>query len=100
MVLAAWRRAHLGATDGNRDVEGGDAMTPPEIAERLRALSEEMEAIACAIDYYGGFAEWAKRRHELTLFRVVARVWANEIDAENKSTSLRTPKFGFRKIGG
>jgi hypothetical protein len=55
--------------------------TKAEIAARLRALSEEMAFIALAMDYYGGLAALAQHGKELAGAGVIAREWADEIEA-------------------
>lgn len=59
------------------------APTQTEIATRLRALAVEMDDIAVAMDYYGGFAEWAKHGREIAGAGGIARQWADEIEAES-----------------
>lgn len=62
-----------------------DGNCPPsrlEIAARLRRLADEMDAIAVAMDYYGGFAEWAQHGREIAGAGAVARQWAGEIEGE------------------
>lgn len=55
-------------------------MTKSEISERLRVLTEEMYNLAAAMDYYGGFSEWAQYGKELAGAASIARQWADEID--------------------
>ena len=50
-----------------------------EIARRLVELAEEMDSLATAMDYYGGFAEWAKHGREIAGAGNLARQWAEEI---------------------
>jgi hypothetical protein len=80
-------------TPVTREMEGrGDPMTksqlsqdtPPthsDISARLRSLADEMDNIAVAMDYYGGFAEWAQHGREIAGAGAIARQWADEIDA-------------------
>lgn len=51
-----------------------------EIASRLRKLAEDMGELAVAMDYYGGFSEWAKHGRELAGAGETARQWADEIE--------------------
>lgn len=55
-------------------------ITKPEIAARLRRLADEMDDIAACMDYYGGFAEWAKHGREIAGAGSIARQWAAEIE--------------------
>lgn len=57
--------------------------TRTEIAARLRVLADEMDDIAAAMDYYGGFAEWAQHGREIAGAGNIARQWAAEIEAAN-----------------
>lgn len=57
--------------------------TPGEIAKRLRALAEGMEQVAAEMDYFGGFAEWAKHGREIAGAGAIARQWAEEIEKQN-----------------
>lgn len=57
--------------------------TPLEIAKRLRALADEMDGISVAMDYYGGFSEWAQHGREIAGAGAIARQWADEIEAAN-----------------
>jgi hypothetical protein len=56
--------------------------TPGEIAKRLRRLADDMEQVSAEMDYYGGFAEWAKHGREIAGAGAVARQWAEEIEAQ------------------
>lgn len=54
-------------------------MTKDQIAERLIKLSCDMEEIGAAMDYYGGFAEWARHSVELIGAAAIAKKWGREI---------------------
>lgn len=58
-------------------------MTQLEIASRLRKLADEMDEIAVAMDYYGGFADWSQHGREIAGAGKIARQWAGEIEAYN-----------------
>lgn len=68
--------------DGRRATPS-DGSTYLEIAAQLRNLAEKMGAVAVAMDYYGGFADWAKHAKELAGAGEIARQWAVEIEASN-----------------
>lgn len=53
--------------------------TKEEIAARLIKLADEMEDIAVAMDYYGGFAQWSRHGREMAGAGTIARNWAKEI---------------------
>jgi hypothetical protein len=55
-------------------------MSKAHIAARLRALAREMDDIAAAMDYYGGFAEWSEHGREIAGAGNIARQWADEIE--------------------
>lgn len=57
-------------------------MTKDQIAEELLALSYKMQDIAVAMDYYGGFAEWARHSEELMGAASIAKQWGREIAKE------------------
>jgi hypothetical protein len=57
--------------------------TKIDIAARLRKLADEMDDIAVAMDYYGGFSEWAQHGREIAGAGTIARQWAGEIEASN-----------------
>jgi hypothetical protein len=57
--------------------------TKMDIAARLRKLADEMDDIAVAMDYYGGFLEWARHGREIAGAGTIARQWAGEIEASN-----------------
>lgn len=59
-------------------------MTREEIAERLLKLSYDMQDIAVAMDYYGGFASWAEHGVELMGAASVAKQWGREILNDSK----------------
>ena len=63
----------------NQRIAGRD-VTRSEIAARLRALADDMEGIAVDMDYFGGFAEWAKHGKEMLGAAWIARQWADSID--------------------
>lgn len=50
-----------------------------EIAARLLRLADEMDDLVVAMDYYGGFATWAKHGREISGAGTIARQWAAEI---------------------
>jgi hypothetical protein len=50
-----------------------------EIARRLVVLADEMDSIAVAMDYYGGFSAWAQHGLEIAGAGRIARQWAAEI---------------------
>lgn len=54
-------------------------MTKNEIADRLEALSKEMFEVATAMDYFGGFSDWAQHSAELMQASFVAEEWVEEI---------------------
>lgn len=54
-------------------------MTPTAIAERLMKVAAEMEDIAVAMDYYGGFAKWAAHAKEILGSAGIAREWSAAI---------------------
>lgn len=58
-----------------------------EIAQRLRYLADDMTEVATLMDYYGGFAEWARHGVELAGAAHIARGWANAIEAEQTLTA-------------
>lgn len=66
-------------------LNAGDTAPPTrlEIAARLRRLADEMDAIAGAMDYYGGFAEWARHGREIAGAGAIARGWAVEIEVDH-----------------
>ena len=66
---------------GNLRVVGSTTRT--DIADRLRNLGDEMDDIAAAMDYYGGFAEWSKHGREIAGAGAIARQWADEIESSN-----------------
>ena len=51
-----------------------------EIAARLRALANATETVAAEMDYYGGFAEWARHGREIAGAGAIFRQWADEIE--------------------
>ncbi|MEI6207278.1 MAG: hypothetical protein WCP20_10880 [Desulfuromonadales bacterium] len=54
--------------------------TAQDIADRLKILAGEMEAIGLAMDYYGGFSCWAKHAKEMLGSADMCRDWAFEIE--------------------
>lgn len=74
-----------GLSDLTAGLEASDEQrpTPLEIADWLLSLAEEMDAISIVMDYYGGFAEWAKHGREIAGAGAIARQWADEIVASN-----------------
>jgi hypothetical protein len=60
-------------------------MTKQEIADKLKALAEEMMDVGTAMDYYGGMGtNMAKRGAELVNAGLIASDWAENIEAEIK----------------
>ena len=57
-------------------------VTRLEVAQLLGELSSRMFNAACVMDYYGGFAEWAKHGRELAGAAMLVREWADEIAME------------------
>ena len=55
------------------------APTKREIAEHLKFLAADMDAVALAMDYYGGIAPWALHAREMMGAAEMAREWADEI---------------------
>jgi hypothetical protein len=53
--------------------------TKLEIAGRLLCLADDMDAVALAMDYYGGLAPWAAHAKEMMGAAVLCRDWAGEI---------------------
>ncbi len=73
-------------------LEAGGERRPPtqiEIAERLRTLADDMDDIAVAMDYCGGFAKWARHGRKITGSGNLARQWADEIEAANAELTGR-----------
>lgn len=64
-------------------------MTKSEIATRLRKLAAEMDELAVAMDYYGGFADWAKHGREIAGAGSIARQWADEIEQDRKKEIMQ-----------
>jgi len=59
-------------------------MTHSEIAERLRALAEEMADLGTAMDYFGGFnGRMSQHGMELCGAASIVREWVGEIEAGN-----------------
>jgi len=56
--------------------------TRAELAAKLLKLSRQMRRISVDMEYYGGFAEWAKHSQEMLGASVLAKEWAAEIAAE------------------
>ena len=56
------------------------ALTKHQISAKLRVLAAEMDDIAIAMDYYGGFAEWSEHGREIAGAGNIARQWADEIE--------------------
>lgn len=79
-------KAQLLAVGSTAGLEAGGERPPTklEIAARLRVLADEMDDIAAAMDYYGGFAGWAQHGREIAGAGNIARQWAAEIEAANK----------------
>ena len=58
-------------------------MTNQQIADKLKALSEQMVELGTAMDYYGGLhPHMAKRGAELVSAGLIAESWAEEIEHE------------------
>jgi hypothetical protein len=62
----------------------GRDVTRSEIATRLRALADDMEGIAVDMDYFGGFAEWARHSKEMLGAAWIARQWADSIEGRTE----------------
>jgi len=71
----------------NDESSAKDGYRPPPtktvIAARLRMLADDMDYLAACMDYYGGFAEWAKHGREIAGAGAIARQWAGEIEDSN-----------------
>lgn len=63
--------------------------TQAEIAAALRRLAAGMDDVAVAMDYYGGFAEWAKHGREIAGAGAIARQWAAEIEVASVEVQPR-----------
>ena len=70
---------HMACTNGLTGVPQRKA----DIAFRLQKLAVEIEDIATAMDYYGGFASWAKHSREMIGAAGLCREWSSEILAES-----------------
>ena len=55
-----------------------------EIANALDQLAVDIEDIATVMDYFGGFAAWAKHAREMVGAAGICREWATEIRNEVK----------------
>ena len=53
--------------------------TKADMAKRLRKLSDEMLNVAAELDYFGGFAEFAKHGKELAGAGSIVQEWATEM---------------------
>jgi hypothetical protein len=63
----------------------GQDMTHQQIADQLKALSEQMIYVGTAMDYYGGLGtDMAKRGAELISAGLIAEDWAEHMEAEIK----------------
>lgn len=58
-----------------------NAPTKDEIAGRLRAMADDLDALALSMEYYGGCAPWARHAKEMMGAAVLCRDWAREIAA-------------------
>jgi hypothetical protein len=56
--------------------------TKQNIAKRLKRLSATMLNIAVDMDYYGGFAYWARNSGDLAGASKMAEEWSEEIMKE------------------
>ena len=54
------------------------------IAERLRALSEQMADLGCDMEFLGGFGPMVQQGRLLIETARIARTWAQEIEGEAK----------------
>ena len=70
---------HMACTNRLRGVPQQKA----DIAFRLQKLATEIEDIATAMDYYGGFAHWAQHCREMIGAAQLCREWSTEILAES-----------------
>lgn len=70
---------HMACTNGLTGIPQRNA----DIAFRLQKLATEIEDIATAMDYYGGFATWAKHGKEMIGAAGLCREWSAEILAES-----------------
>lgn len=91
-------RAHLGEAPapegrGTTERQPHDEQPPTraEIATRLHGLATEMDSLAAAMDYYGGFARWAQHGREIAGAGNIARQWAAEIVACEPAGSAPLP---------
>lgn len=58
-------------------------MTKTELAQRIRALSDEMLTVANEMQYYAGFhAELYDKGTELLGASHIAKTWADELESE------------------
>ena len=58
-------------------------MSKLEIIKRLRSLSEEMQEVGTAIDYYYGLNPLAAHGAEMVGAGLIAAEWADEMEKEN-----------------
>lgn len=61
-----------------------DSVAEPALASRLRLLSDRMECVGVAMEYYGGFGETAVHGRELMGAAAMARGWAKEMAKKGK----------------
>lgn len=59
----------------------------PGIADKLRDLSKHMKDVAVEMDYFGGFAPWAKHGGELMGAAMLVAEWADACDASTLKES-------------
>ena len=83
------------AVCGHAELSVVGTPTKEEIAARLRRLAEEMDDIAVAMDYYGGFDGWGKHGREIAGAGTIARQWAGEIEASNAGSDGPRAKEGL-----
>jgi len=58
-------------------------VTKNEIIKALRQLSEDMQEVGAAIDYYYGFNPLAAHGAEMIGAGIIAGEWADEMEKEN-----------------
>ncbi|NCD26219.1 MAG: hypothetical protein EOL86_11605 [Deltaproteobacteria bacterium] len=61
-----------------------EARMAGEIPAMLRSLAWAMEDLGVGMVYYGGLGPLARRGQELVASAAVARIWADEAEAESQ----------------
>lgn len=79
------RKKEVGSAVKSGVGRGACTPTAETIAMKLRVLANAMDEVAAEIDYYGGFAEWAKHGREMAGAGNIVRQWANEISKQVKA---------------